>query len=768
MSKKHTANPHATAQPSSNGTSRNGQTPPASAAGRAASDTWVFPVLTDTSSPRPDIRPGAKTFNRDLSWLEFNARVLQQVQDERLPLLERVRFLAIFTSNLDEFVQKRVGWLHRHIEAGVSPDGPDAPTPAVMLAAIRKTFEHLEQQQAVCYEQILRPALAKEGIHLLNYAQLDADEQQRINAWFKRSVFPVLTPLAVDPGHRFPFISNLSSNLGVFVSEPGNDEQLFARVKVPFGGGLPQWIRVPSADGRDPKKSEMGRGRFVQLHDLIIANLAELFPKLKVEEVVPFRVTRAADGAGDAEGDHGDADNLLDFVEAQLKRRRFAKIVRLEVAAGASPRFVRQLVEMFQIQPEDVDPSIGLLDFRSMFEISDLPRPDLKFPLWSPAVPARLADRDTSIFEIIRRGDLLVHHPYESFAASAERFIADAAVDPNVLAIKQTIYRTTRDSPFVQHLIRAAESGKQVACLVELRARFDEGRNVRLAQQLEKAGVHVAYGVIGLKTHCKAALVVRKEPDGLRCYAHIGTGNYNPSTANLYTDLGLLTCDPDITRDVADLFNLLTGRSRKDSYNRLLVAPATMKPRMLELIAREAELARAHARGESAGGSGGRIIAKMNALEDKDITEALYAASAAGAKIDLFVRGFCCLRPGVSGLSENITVTSIVGRFLEHSRVFFFGAGKAELADGDWFIGSADWMFRNLEQRVEAVCPVQDPGARARLARMIEIMSADARNSWELRSDGHYIPKRAIGSEHSTSPEIIGTFETLMRDALEG
>ncbi|CAN5761112.1 polyphosphate kinase 1 [soil metagenome] len=768
---------HSHAQNHANGRHTNGGVARATAAREAAArdaaadpshnlDILSQPAIGDGAPVRPDIKPGAKSFNRDLSWLEFNARVLRQAQDDRVPLLERVKFLAIVTSNLDEFVQKRVGWLLRQLSANAQPDGPEAPTPAQMLDTVRKTFEFLEQAQARCYEESIRPALAREGIELMNYNDLSPAEQGRINAWFKESVFPVLTPLAVDPGHRFPFISNLSSNLGVFVSEPGSTEPLFARVKVPWGANIPQWVRVPGEAG-PLKKSESGRGRFVQLHDLIIHNLADLFPGLDIGEVVPFRVTRAAEGAAELDSDPGDADNLLDYVEAALKKRRFAKIVRLEVATGATPRFVRELVAMFQIQPEDVDPSIGLLDFRSLFEMADLPRPELKYPVWQAAVPARLADRDSSIFDIIRRGDVLVHHPYESFAGSAERFIAEAASDPAVLAIKQTIYRTSRDSPFVQHLIRAAESGKQVACLVELRARFDESRNVKFAQALEKAGVHVAYGVMGLKTHCKAALVVRKEPDGLRRYAHLGTGNYNSATATLYTDLGLLTSDPEITADVADLFNLLTGRSRKTDYKRLLVAPATMKKTFLDLIAREGEFAAAHARG--AGASGGRIVAKMNALEDRDIARALYDASQRGAKIDLFIRGFCCLRPGVAGLSENITVTSIVGRYLEHSRLFCFGAGKADPVDADWFIGSADWMHRNLEQRVEAVCPVLDPAARQKLLRVIEVMSHDRRSAWELSSDGKYVPRRSAAALPGAElDEATGTFDVLMNDAARG
>jgi polyphosphate kinase len=712
---------------------------------------------------RPDVREGARTFNRDLSWLEFNARVLRQAFDERLPLLERTRFLAIFTSNLDEFVMKRVGFLLRCVETRAAPDGDDAPSPKQLLTVVRRTFEHLEEQQSLVYERVIRPGLAREGIELLDWSELEEDERLRLRDWYRVNVFPALTPLAVDPGHRFPFISNLSNNIGVLMTEPGHDEPLFARVKIPSGQGFPWWVRVPGPDGRSPERRDSGRGRFVQLYDLIRHNLEDLFPGMTLTEVMPFRVTRAADGALPGDDTEEDADNLLHFVEAQLKSRRFAKVVRLEVSRTASPGFVRRVVEMFKIYPEDVDPSQGLLDFRSLYEIADLPRPDLKAPAWTPVIPARLAERQESIFDTIRRGDLLVHHPYESFAASAERFIAEAAADPAVVTIKQTIYRTSRDSPFVHHLIRAAESGKQVACLVELRARFDESRNVRLAQALEKAGVHVAYGVLGYKTHCKAALVVRREADALRCYAHIGTGNYNPATAQLYTDLGLFTCDPEITADIVDMFNLLTGRSRKKDYRRLLVAPVTMKDTFLRLVQREIDIAQAHARGRSP--VGGRIMAKMNALEDSGMTRALYAASQAGVRVDLFVRGFCCLRPGVPGLSDNIRVTSIIGRFLEHSRIFHFGAGREDPLDGDWYFGSADWMYRNLEQRVEAVCPALDRGVRQRLLRIFQVMEADRRHAWALRSDGRYVLKTP---EEFGASELgdLGTFEVLMRDAL--
>lgn len=740
---------------------------------------------------RPDVRPGARSFNRDLSWLEFNARVLFQAFDDRLPLLERVRFLGIFTSNLDEFVMKRVGYLKRAVEAKVESTD-DGLKPAEMLAAVRACFEHLEEQQARAYEQAVRPMLADEGIELLEYPQLSDGERHRVEAWYRKNVFPVLTPLAVDPGHRFPFISNLSQNLGVLLQDPREDAAgggpvLFARVKVPQG--MPQWVRVPSAsDDTSGAAADPGRGRFVQLHQIIRHNLDDCFPGMRIVEVVPFRVTRAADAGGGSDG--AGADNLLDFVELQLKRRRFANVVRLEIAREASPRVVGQIVEMFGIKPDDVDPSQGLLDFRSLFEIADLPRPDLKNPVWTPVVPARLRGATGGdFFAQIRKGDILVHHPYESFAASAERFIAEAAADPNVMAIKQTIYRTSRDSPFVQHLVKAAEQGKQVACLVELRARFDESRNVRFAQALEKAGVHVAYGVVGLKTHCKAALVVRREPDGLRSYAHIGTGNYNSATAQLYTDLGLFTCDPAITADVVDLFNLLTGRSRKDEYQRLLVAPATMKRTFIELIRREAKLAREHAAGRSR--VGGRIIAKMNALEDPQVIDELYAASSAGVRVTLIVRGFCTLRPGVPGLSENIEVRSVVGRFLEHSRVFYFGAGQPDPLKGEWYIGSGDWMHRNLDTRVEAATPVLGAEARRKLLRLFEVMLADARHAWVLRPDGRYVlaepathassptlatphthpspgAPTATGSdprEPETDPAFAGTFATLMRDA---
>ena len=701
--------------------------------------------------------PGAsRRLNRDLSWLAFNARVLHQAFDERLPALERAKFLAIFTGNLDEFVMKRVGFWLAARDAAIDPDRGEGLNPTEMLRVIRRTFEQLEEQQTDCFERSVRPALSKAGVELLNYTDLTQPERDRLARWFRGNVFPVVTPLVVDEGHKFPFISNLSASLAVLLSDPKEPEPIFARIKVP--PGMPQWVRVPSESG----EADLGRGRFVQLWEVLAANLDDVVPGCGIVEVAPFRVTRAAETPED-DRDELSTDNLLQEVELQLRRRRFARVVRLEVPRRASQRLVRQLTQMLGLSPDDVDPLTGLADYRSLMEFTELPRPDLKQKSWQPVTPVRLRDRSRSIFEEIRRGDILVHHPYESFSASAERFIAEAAADPAVLAIKQTIYRTNRQSPFVSHLIKAAEAGKQVAALVELRARFDESRNVRLAQLLEKAGVHVAYGVVGLKTHCKAALVVRKEEGTLRTYAHLGTGNYNPSTAGLYTDLGLFTCEPAIASDVSHLFNMLTGRSLRDRYEKLLVAPRTMKPAFIKLIQREATIAREHAAGRAP--VGGRLVAKMNALEDRQVMEALYAASAAGVQIDLIVRGFCCLRPGVPGLSENIRVTSIVGRFLEHSRVFYFGGGQADPLAGDWYIGSADWMSRNLDGRVEAACPVQHPAARATLLRIFQIMSEDRRNAWRLGPDGRYVQLAPSSGAAPDTPETLGTFQTLMNEA---
>ncbi|MBX3404830.1 MAG: polyphosphate kinase 1 [Phycisphaeraceae bacterium] len=722
-------------------------------------------ALSTPLPPRPDVFDGSVSFNRDLSLLEFNRRVLSLAQDDRTPLLERVRFLSIFSSNLDEFVMKRLGLLSRRIKQGVVAVDQDGVPTAALMAALRRTIRDLQAVQMQCYEEDIRPALVREGITIVDYETLPAEERRALRQWYRHNVFPVLTPLAVDTGHRFPFVSNLSRNLGVLMTEPGmpaEAEPLFARVKIP--SVLPQWLRLPDQPGQMLSLTPApgaggGRGRWVSLRDIIQNNLDDLFPGMRLLEVVPFRVTRDSE----SEIDEEDADTLIEQVEAQLKKRRFAAPVRVEIGPGASPRMVAQLADELHLDPSDFDERAGLLDYTTLTEIADLERPELKWPRWMPVTPGRLAEAGKDIFSVIRQGEVLVHHPFDSFTASAERFIAEASRDPDVLAIKQTIYRTSRDSPFVSSLVRAAEAGKQVAVLIELRARFDEQSNVRLARILEKAGAHVAYGVIGYKTHCKAALVVRREADGLRSYAHVGTGNYHPRTAMLYTDLGLFSCDPAITEDVAELFNFMTGRSRLDTYETLLVAPINMKKRFIDLVRREADLARAHATGRSP--VGGRIVVKMNAFADTDMAEALYEASRAGVDITMYVRGFCCLRPGVPGMSENIRVVSVLGRFLEHSRVFHFGAGHADPLDGEWYIASADWMYRNLNNRVESACPVLTRTNRARLARILEVMSRDRRGAWDLMPDGSYLARTPQPGTPADAPEAVGTFETLMREA---
>ena len=718
---------------------------------------------------RPDVSGNHALFNRDLSWLEFNRRVLSLAQDERTPLLERVRFLSIFSSNLDEFVMKRLGMLHRRILSGQTGPDLDGLAPGVLLSALRGTIRDLQRQQSECYERSIRPALAEQGIEIVDYGQLAPEDKRWLRLWFRKNAFPVLTPLAVDPGHRFPFISNLSRNFGLLLREPGSTgEPLFARLKIPTV--IPQHVRVPEDPSVSPDSAQgrgLGsKGRYVGIADVIQANLDDLFPGMQLVEVVPFRVTRDSESA--SEVDDQDADNLLEMVEAQLKKRRFAEPVRLECGPQPSRVMVHHLADELHLPADEMDERSGPLDFTTLGEIADLDRPEHKWRKWQAVVPPRLADRDKNIFDVIKQGDLLVHHPFESFEASATRFIADAARDPDVVAIKQTIYRTSRDSPFVASLIRAAESGKQVAVLVELRARFDEQSNVRWARMLEKAGAHVAYGVVGYKTHCKAALVIRREPTGLRPYAHLGTGNYHPRTAQLYTDLGLFTCDAGITDDLIELFNFLTGRSRLDTYETLLIAPINMKKRCIDLIQREVAVAGAFKRGASP--VNGRIVAKMNAFADSDIAEHLYAAARAGVQITLFVRGFCCLRPGVAGLSENIRVVSVLGRFLEHSRIFHFGAGKADPLDGEWYISSADWMYRNLNNRVEAATPVFSREARTKLLRILQIMNADRRGAWQLQPDGSYVRLEPTPAEAADpdSPANLGTFDTLMREARHG
>jgi len=718
----------------------------------------------DNGAPPSESLPGApageaRYFNRDISWLEFNRRVLAQAIDTRVPLLERVKFLAIFASNLDEFFMKRVGLLKRRIELGRGAVAPGELPPRQVLAAVRRVVLDHVQLQAQTWQRDLRPALAQAGVHILDYDELSEHERVRVDDWYAASVFPILTPLAVDPGHRFPFISNLSENLGVLLDAPGSRELKFARVKIP--DVLPQFVRVDNPGAPAPDEPPV---RLLALDDLVRHNLDALFPGLRIADVLPFRLTRGA--ALELEEEEEDADDLLEAVESELRSRRFAAAVRIQVGPNPSPEILRFVLEELGLDESDVYERPGPLAFADLFEVAALPLKDLQDPAWTPVVPKPLAappsEPPPDIFARIREGDILLHHPYESFRHSVERFIDEAAEDPNVLAIKQTIYRTSRQSPFVESLIEAAEDGKQVACLVELRARFDEEKNVRFARALEKAGVHVAYGVVGLKTHCKCSLVVRREQRenggwGIQTYAHIGTGNYHPATAQLYTDLGLFTCDPEITADILMLFNTLTGHAAQQDFKRLLVAPEGMRAQINALIDAEIDAARA--------GRPARIIAKMNALEDRKITERLYQASAAGVRIDLIVRGFCSLRPGVPGLSENVRVRSIIGRFLEHSRVFYFQAGAADPAEGTFYISSGDWMYRNLNNRVEAACPVSDPAARRRLWDLLDAMLRDRRSAWTLNPDGSYTQLFPRDEDPPDSPEALGAFAYLMRRA---
>lgn len=677
--------------------------------------------------------------NRELSWLEFNRRVLHEALDERTPLLERVNFLAIFSNNLDEFFMKRVGGLKRQIAAGVISRSADGLTPSEQLAAIRRTVAPMLREQARCFSEEIKPALSSAGVHLLTWEELTDKECREAERYFRQNVFPVLTPLAVDSGHPFPFLSNLSESLGVTLRHPDQADRLFARIKIP--AILPSWIQLES-EGNGSKY------RFVSLLEVMRHNLDDLFPDMEILNVMPFRITRNAD----LERDEEDAEDLLELIAEELRARRFASVVRLEHGPNPDPWMLRFLTEELELNDDDVYELDEELDFSELKSLTDLPLPDLKIEPWSPVVPSYLAGDDVDMFGLIRAGDFMVHHPYESFAASVERFIATAARDPKVVAIKLTLYRTSDDSPFIASLIRAAESGKQVVCLVELTARFDEQRNIQCARKLEAAGVHVVYGIAGLKTHTKTALVVRNDSDGMRCYAHIGTGNYHPGTAKLYTDLGIFTARPEVTEELVALFNYLTGRSLKRDYQTLLVAPVNMRSRFMELIRREVENCRI--------GKPARIVAKMNSLEDQQIIRLLYQASQTGVQIDLLVRGFCCLRPGVPGLSENIRVTSMIGRFLEHTRIFHFANGQEDPVEGDYYIGSADWMYRNLDTRVEAIVPLFAQDVRLQCWQMLDMMLNDQRQVWDMQSDGRYVQRRP-----DDPSEQVGTHAQLMAQA---
>jgi polyphosphate kinase len=657
--------------------------------------------------------------NRELSRLDFAARLLDLAEDDKLALLERVKFMAIFAQLMDEFFQVRVAGLQDKVVAGVRTRSVDGLRPGEQLKVIRARAEELVARQDRIFLDRLVPALGTAGVRLSDWSSLDDDDRTYLVDVFDRQIFPVLTPLAVDPGHPFPYISNLSLNLLVEVGDRATGEQRIARVKVP--PVLPRFVVMPDGE------------RFVPLEQVIAAHLDTLFPGMTIGEHDAFRVTRNADLAlGEDE-----ADDLLVAVEMELRRRRFGSAVRLEINAGASPELRERLAAELEVPSDGVYVVDAPLDLGGLWAVYSLDRPDLHEETWTPMTPPHLAtagNEPMDLFEVLRERDVLLHHPYDSFATSVEAFVAQAAEDPDVLGIKQTLYRTSGDSPIVASLIRAAEAGKQVAAIVELKARFDEQANIGWARALEEAGVHVVYGLVGLKTHSKTVLVLRREEDGIRRYCHVGTGNYNPKTASIYEDLSLLTSDPGIGADVGDLFNYLTGFSRHAGYREILVAPVTLRRRVLEMIDEQA-----------AAGPDGRIVLKVNGLTDPEMIDALYAASCAGVPIDLAVRGLCCLRPGIPELSENIRVRSIVGEFLEHSRIYRFGGSKddaphvAGSAPGPLplalLIGSADLMERNLDRRIEVLAPVRDVELQARLFEILDLVFTDDTNSWTLGSD---------------------------------
>jgi polyphosphate kinase len=688
------------------------------------------------TTERP-VAESAPLLNWELSWLEFNARVLHEAEDLENPLLERLKFIAIFDSNLDEFFMKRVGGLKQQLASKVREIGTDGgPTPRQQLADVNAAVRPLVIRQRRLVAGEILPALRQHGVEICAWEDLRAGERRHLCEEFQRRIFPVLTPLAVDPAHPFPFISNVSLSLAVGLKAPGDREPRFARVKAPHI--LPRWIQVPKTL------------RYVPLEEIIAHNLDQLFPGMEIVAACPFRVTRNADVQRNEET----AEDLLEVIQEELRERRFATIVRLEVTKGMPRWMIELLAAELEVTEQEVFEIDGLLALKDLISLAgSLPLPSLKYRPWTPVTPPRFhleADEGAEIFSAIAAGDILVHHPYDSFATSVQRFIEVAADDPAVLAIKQTLYRTSADSPNMQALIRAAENRTQIAVTVEIKARFDEAANIEWAEALEKVGAHVCYGMVGLKTHAKIALVVRQERDVLRRYVHIATGNYNPETAKLYTDLGLFTCDEDLAHDVSQLFNMLTGCVNQPRFRKLLVAPTTMRQRFLGMIGREIEHQKA--------GRGGHIIAKMNALDDRQIIEALYEASAAGVEIDLIVRGICRLRPGLPGRSETIRVTSIVGRFLEHARIFSFANGGAP----EYYIGSADWMARNLDARVEAAVPIEDPRLREEIQTILDLQLADNVKAWDMQSDGSYVQRRPVASEPERSSQDL-----LMQRALE-
>jgi polyphosphate kinase len=674
------------------------------------------------TGPEPGEETPIRYLNRELSWLDFNARVLALAEDPSVPVLERAKFLAIFSQNLDEFFQVRVAGLKDQVAAGLAVTMADGRTAGRQLLEIRERTEALVARQEAAFLEHVVPALSAVGIRLSSWSELDDDDEKFLVGTFEQRIFPVLTPLAVDPGHPFPYISNLSLNLALMLRDPSTGERRFARVKVP--DLLPRFVVMPDGE------------RFVALEQVIAAHLDLLFPGMDIESNSPFRVTRNADLTLEED----EADDLLAAVEMELRRRRFGRAVRLEIDAGMADEVRELLQRELDVGDDDTYVHAGPLDLGGLWSVHELDRPDLKDPPHQAVTPTRLDPGDEErcdVFAAIGDGDLFLHHPYDSFQSSVQEFIRQAASDPHVLAIKMTLYRTSGDSPIVKSLIRAAERGKQVVALVELKARFDEGANIEWARALETAGVHVVYGLVGLKVHTKTVLVVRDEPGGVRRYCHVGTGNYNPRTARIYEDAGLLTCDPDIGADLTQLFNYLTGYSREVPYNKLLVSPHATRPGIEALVRNEMAVARS--------GGAGAVTMKMNSLVDARTIDLLYEASQAGVEIDLIVRGICCLVPGVPGMSERIRVRSIVGRYLEHSRIYRFANGDGP-GSPRYLLGSPDLMPRNLDRRVEALAPVEGPELQARVEEILEVNLADDTLAWELGSDGEWRHVERLGT----------------------
>ena len=694
--------------------------------------------------------------NRELSWISFNERVLAQALDTRTPLLEQAKFSAIFSNNLDEFFMVRVASLKAQVEAGITKTSADGLTPLQQLLTIRDHLVPLIEQQQDHYRKHLKSQLVEHGVHLLDYEQLNPKERLWIDNYFQTAIFPVLTPLAVDQAHPFPFVSNLSLNIATLILDPETGQQQFARVKIPQKT-IPRFVEIPpDLSGINPKPVHTA----VPLEQVVAFNLKLLFPGMKIEEHYFFRVTRDAD----LELRDLEADDLMSAMEQGLHKRRMGgEVVRLEVTNEMPQRVVEMLIEGMAVEEKDLYRIEGLLGLDDLFGLMRLPLEQLKdqphigltAKVLSRSQRRMLEDESIkeeefkSIFSVIRRKDILLHHPYELFATSVEEFINQAADDPLVMGIKITLYRTSKDSPIIAALIRAAEHGKQVMALVELKARFDEGNNIQWARQLERSGVHVVYGVLGLKTHTKTILVVRKEKERLRSYVHIGTGNYNSKTSRLYTDLGLLSARPELSQDLVELFNYLTGFSKQQSFRRLLVAPVTLRKGMESLILREIEHARE--------GRGGHIRAKMNALVDPAIISLLYEASQVGVRIELIIRGMCCLYPGRKGFSENISVISIIGRFLEHSRIFWFANDN----NPEVYIGSADLMPRNLDRRVEAITPIEEPEQKEHLERLLNLYLNDNREAWDMQSDGSFLQRQPNpnSEEHRAQQQLINLWQ---------